>query len=45
MKLVVNGNDVEMNEFVSKVMEDVLLALLSNLRDVDIGVINKIEIS
>ena len=45
MKLIVKGTDIEMNDFVSKVMEDVLLALLSNLRDVDIGVIDKIEIS
>ena len=45
LKLVVGGEEVHMNEFVADVFRDVILALLNNLRDIEIDEISKIEVS
>ncbi|MHA2379149.1 MAG: hypothetical protein ACXADS_07720 [Candidatus Thorarchaeota archaeon] len=45
MKLVVNGEDVFMNQFVSDVLRDVIHAVVKNLKGVEIDEINKIEVS
>ncbi len=45
LKLFVGGEEVHMNEFVASVFRDVFLALLNNLRDIEIDEISKIEIS
>ncbi|MFX1270050.1 MAG: hypothetical protein ACFFAX_00100 [Promethearchaeota archaeon] len=45
LKLVVDGEEVHMNEFVANVFRDVVLALLNNLRDIELDDISKIEIS
>ncbi|MFX0055497.1 MAG: hypothetical protein ACFFAD_11275 [Candidatus Hermodarchaeota archaeon] len=45
LKLVVDGEEVHMNEFVANVFRDVVLALLNNLRDIELNDISKIEIS
>ena len=42
--LYVKGNEIHMNEFVSRIIHDVLMAILSNLRDIDLESITKIEI-
>ena len=42
--LYVKGNEIHMNEFVSKIIHDVLMSILSNLRDIDLESITKIEI-
>ena len=42
--LYVKGKEIEMNEFVSNVISDVLMAILSNLRNIDLETITKIEI-
>ncbi|MFW9802802.1 MAG: hypothetical protein ACFFFC_09135 [Candidatus Thorarchaeota archaeon] len=45
LKLVVGGEEVHMNEFVANVLRDVVLALLNNLRNIELDEISKIEIS
>jgi hypothetical protein len=42
--LYVKGTEIHMNEFVSKIIHDVLMAILSNMRDIDLESISKIEI-
>jgi hypothetical protein len=42
--LYVKGNEIQMNDFVAKVIGDVLMAILSNLRDIDLETITKVEI-
>ena len=42
--LYVKGNEIYMNDFVAKIINDVLMAILSNLRDIDLDTITKIEI-
>ena len=42
--LYVKGNEIQMNDFVSKIIHDVLMAVLSNLRDIDLDAITKVEI-
>ncbi|MFX1579150.1 MAG: hypothetical protein ACFFBJ_05845 [Promethearchaeota archaeon] len=42
--LYVKGKEIEMNEFVSNVISGVLMAILSNLRNIDLETITKIEI-
>ncbi len=43
-ELYVKGNRIEMKDFVASVFSDVLIALLSNLRDVDLEKISLVEI-
>lgn len=43
-ELYVKGKRIEMNDFVSKVINDMLMAILSNLRDVDLKKISLVEI-
>lgn len=38
------GKKLPMNEFVENVISDVMLAILNNLRDIEIEKISKIEI-
>jgi hypothetical protein len=45
LKLIVGGEEVHMNEFVANVFRDIVLALLNNLRDIDLEEISKIEVS
>jgi hypothetical protein len=45
LKLVVGGEEVHMNEFVANVFRDVILALLNNLRNIELDDISKIEVS
>jgi len=42
--LYVKGNEIQMNEFASRIFHDVLMAILSNLRDINLESISKIEI-
>ncbi|MFX1561059.1 MAG: hypothetical protein ACFFBL_10775 [Promethearchaeota archaeon] len=42
--LYVKGNEIHMNDFVANIINDVLMAILSNLRDIDLDTITKIEI-
>jgi hypothetical protein len=44
-ELYVKGNRIEMNDFVANVISDVLMAILSNLRDIDLDKIELVEIS
>ncbi len=43
-ELYVKGNRIEMNDFVASVLSDVLIAILSNLRGVDLDKITLVEI-
>lgn len=43
-ELYVNGNRIEMNDFVASVLSDILIAILSNLRGVELDKITLIEI-
>lgn len=43
-ELYVKGNRIEMKDFVASVISDVLMAILSNLRDTDIDKISIVEI-
>jgi hypothetical protein len=43
-ELYVKGNRIEMNDFVAGVVRDVLMAILSNLRGVDLEKITLVEI-
>ncbi|MFX1369662.1 MAG: hypothetical protein ACFFAY_13790 [Promethearchaeota archaeon] len=45
MELYVKGTKIEMNEFVNKVLHDVVMAILSHLRDIEIEGIERIDIS
>lgn len=42
--LYVKGNEIHMNDFVAKIIHDVMMAILSSLRDIDLETITKIEI-
>jgi hypothetical protein len=44
IEVYVKGNKLHMNGFVANVINDVMLALLNNLRGVDIERISKIQI-
>jgi hypothetical protein len=43
-ELYVKGKRIEMNEFVANILSDVLMAILSHLRDIDLESINLVEI-
>jgi hypothetical protein len=43
-ELYVKGNRIEMKDFVASMISDVLMAILSNLRDIDLEKINLVEI-
>jgi len=43
-ELYVKGNRIEMNDFVARIISDVLIAILSNLRDVELNRITLVEI-
>ncbi|MHA3963427.1 MAG: hypothetical protein AM325_007790 [Candidatus Thorarchaeota archaeon SMTZ1-45] len=43
-ELYVEGNRIEMNDFVASVLSDVLMAILSNLRGVKLDKITVVEI-
>lgn len=43
-ELYVNGDRIEMNDFVASVISDVLMAILSNLRGIDLKEISVVEI-
>ena len=45
MELYINGENVAMNEFVENVIHDVMMALLANLRDIDLSEIKRLDIS
>ena len=46
INLIINGEEISMNEFVSSVLHDILIALLQNLRGLeDLDEIKRIEIS
>jgi hypothetical protein len=45
MKLIVNGEEVFMNEFVSDVLRDVIHAVVKNLKGAEIDEIKRIEVS
>lgn len=42
--LYVKGEEIPMNDFVAKVISGVMMAIISNLRDIDLETITKIEI-
>ena len=44
IEVYVKGKKLSMNDFVASVVNDVMMALLRNLRDVDIKTISKIEV-
>lgn len=44
LEVYLKGKRLPMNKFVESVINDVMIALLSNLRDVEIDKISKIEI-
>ncbi len=43
-ELYIKGNRIQMNDFVANVISDVLMAILSNLRDIDLEKISLVEI-
>ncbi len=43
-ELYVKGNRIPMNDFVANVISGVLMAILSNLRDIDLDKISLVEI-
>ena len=45
LEVIVNGEKVMMNKFVSNIIHDVVHAIIKHLRDVDVEKISKIEIS
>ncbi len=45
VELIVNGENVPMNDFVSNVLHDVVLSIVSHLRDIEIAEIKRIEVS
>ncbi|MHA1934011.1 MAG: hypothetical protein ACW97A_01900 [Candidatus Thorarchaeota archaeon] len=44
-ELLVKGEKVVMNEFVNNVIHDVIMAVVSHLRDIEIDEIKRVEIS
>jgi hypothetical protein len=42
--LYVKGKEIHMNDFVANVISDVLIAIISNLRDIELDTITKVEI-
>ncbi len=44
IEVYIKGKKLAMNDFVASVINDVMIAILNNLRDVDIDRIAKIEI-
>ncbi len=44
IEVYVKGKKLSMNDFVANLVNDVMMAILSNLRDVYIDTISKIEI-
>jgi hypothetical protein len=44
IEVLVKGKKLPMNDFVANVINDVMLAILKNLRNVEIDKISKIEI-
>ncbi len=42
--LIINGKKIAMNEFVSDVIHDIMVALLSKLHNVELEKIRKIEV-
>ncbi len=42
--LYVKGKEIPMKDFVANIIGDVLMAILSNLRDIDLETITKVEI-
>lgn len=44
LEVYLKGKKLPMNKFVENVINDVMVAILSNLRDVEIDKISKIEI-
>lgn len=42
--LYVKGKEIQMNDFVANVISGVLMAIISNLRDIDLETITKVEI-
>jgi len=44
LEVYLKGKRLPMNKFVESVINDVMIAILSNLRDVEIDKISKIEI-
>jgi hypothetical protein len=42
--LYVKGKEIHMNDFVANVINGVLIAIVSNLRDVDLESITKVQI-
>lgn len=42
--LYIKGKEIPMNDFVSRLIPAVMMAILSNLRDIDLEEITKIEI-
>lgn len=44
LEVYLKGKRLPMNKFVESVINDVMMALLSNLRDIEIDRISKIEI-
>ncbi|MHA1961452.1 MAG: hypothetical protein ACW99U_14615 [Candidatus Thorarchaeota archaeon] len=45
IELYVKGNRIPMNEFVNNVIHDVMMALLSHLRDMELDEIKRIDIT
>jgi hypothetical protein len=45
LELYVKGKKIVMNEFASTIVQAVFLAVLSNLKDVNLNRISKIEVS
>ena len=43
-ELYVKGNRIEMNDFVASVISDVLMAIISNLRGIELEKISLVEI-
>ena len=44
-ELFVKGEKIVMNEFVNNVIHDVIMAVVSHLRDIEIDEIKRVEIS
>jgi hypothetical protein len=44
LEVYLKGKKLPMNKFVEKVFNDVLLAILNNLRDIEVEKISKIQI-
>jgi hypothetical protein len=42
--LYVKGKEIHMNDFVAKIISGVLMVIISNLRDIDLETITKVEV-